>query len=96
MRVRLLMAAALLSAAAVCSTPAFVTSAPVTTLAGCGTGYYQNSDGQCIPRPSPGQGGDGGAPTGATAQCRDGNYSFSTHHSGTCSGHGGVKQWIGN
>lgn len=31
---------------------------------------------------------------GATAMCKDGSYSHSTHHSGTCSNHGGVKQWL--
>src|SRR5438552_1946042 len=35
------------------------------------------------------------APTGATARCRDGTYSFSKHHSGTCSHHGGVAIWLG-
>ncbi len=35
-----------------------------------------------------------GAPVGATAQCRDGTYSFSQHHSGTCSYHGGVAAWL--
>jgi len=35
------------------------------------------------------------APPGATAVCRDGTYSFSQHHSGTCSHHGGVAQWLG-
>jgi hypothetical protein len=34
------------------------------------------------------------APPGATARCRDGTYSFSHHHSGTCSHHGGVAQWL--
>jgi hypothetical protein len=34
------------------------------------------------------------APPGATAQCRDGTYSFSTHRSGTCSHHGGVAMWL--
>src|SRR5438093_10753380 len=34
------------------------------------------------------------APPGATAQCRDGTYSFSQHHSGTCSHHGGVARWL--
>lgn len=29
-------------------------------------------------------------PAGATAQCNDGTYSFSAHHQGTCSSHGGV------
>jgi hypothetical protein len=36
----------------------------------------------------------GAAPAGATAQCRDGTYSFSQHHSGTCSHHGGVARWL--
>jgi hypothetical protein len=31
---------------------------------------------------------------GATAQCRDGSYSFSEHHRGTCSHHGGVASWL--
>src|SRR5438309_11555177 len=35
------------------------------------------------------------APAGATALCRDGTYSFSKHHSGTCSHHGGVAMWFG-
>src|SRR3989454_10454864 len=34
------------------------------------------------------------APTGATALCRDGTYSFSRHNSGTCSHHGGVAIWL--
>jgi uncharacterized protein DUF3761 len=68
-------------------------SAPGAVLA-CGGGTYENSDGQCIPDPSaPGSGG-GGTPSGSTAMCRDGDYSYSTHHSGTCSGHGGVSQWL--
>jgi hypothetical protein len=33
-------------------------------------------------------------PTGATAKCKDGTYSKSQHHSGTCSKHGGVDQWL--
>jgi Protein of unknown function (DUF3761) len=33
-------------------------------------------------------------PAGATARCRDGTYSFSQHHSGTCSHHGGVAAWL--
>lgn len=32
-------------------------------------------------------------PHGATAQCRDGTYSYSKHFSGTCSHHHGVKYW---
>ena len=33
-------------------------------------------------------------PTGATAKCKDGTYSKSTHRSGTCSSHGGVAEWL--
>src|SRR5712691_10637126 len=36
----------------------------------------------------------GAPPPGATAQCRDGTYSYSQHHSGTCSHHGGVAVWL--
>jgi Protein of unknown function (DUF3761) len=89
--------------AALGALPAVGTSGPITVLAGCGTGYYTNSDGQCVPDPSSGPppGGSpgflgGGPPAGATAICQDGDYSFSTHHSGTCSGHGGVRQWLAN
>ncbi|WP_349255569.1 DUF3761 domain-containing protein [Edaphobacter sp.] len=28
-----------------------------------------------------------------TALCSDGTYSSSSNHSGTCSWHGGVRQW---
>jgi hypothetical protein len=33
-------------------------------------------------------------PPGATALCRDGTYSYSLHHSGSCSHHGGVAAWL--
>jgi hypothetical protein len=33
-------------------------------------------------------------PAGATAKCKDGTYSKSQHHSGTCSKHGGVAEWL--
>jgi S1-C subfamily serine protease len=29
-----------------------------------------------------------------TARCRDGSVSYSKHRSGTCSGHGGVAEWM--
>ncbi len=35
-----------------------------------------------------------GPPAGATAQCRDGSYSFSASRRGTCSHHGGVARWL--
>ena len=56
----------------------------------CGTDSYINSDGQCIHDPVQAP----SAPAGATAKCNDGTYSFSKHHSGTCSGHGGVAEWL--
>jgi hypothetical protein len=34
------------------------------------------------------------APAGATAICNDGTYSYSRHRSGTCSHHGGVREWL--
>jgi hypothetical protein len=51
----------------------------------CQPGYDEEQPG-CVERPDPNQ-------SGASAQCRDGTYSHSHHHSGTCSGHGGVAQW---
>ena len=33
-------------------------------------------------------------PKGATALCKDGTYSKSKTHSGTCSRHGGVGKWL--
>ena len=56
----------------------------------CGSDSYVNSDGQCVHDPVQAP----SAPTGATAKCQDGSYSFSKHHSGTCSGHGGVAEWL--
>jgi hypothetical protein len=53
--------------------------------------YYTNSDGVRVHRPTF---SDSGPPAGATAQCRDGSYSFSLHRSGTCSHHGGVAKWL--
>jgi hypothetical protein len=56
----------------------------------CTNGTYVNSAGNtvCSPEQSP------AAPTGATAQCEDGTYSFSESRSGTCSHHGGVAKWL--
>jgi len=53
-------------------------------------GTYVNSRGQTVPRPE----NCSGPPVGATAQCRDGTYSFSQSHRGTCSHHGGVARWL--
>ena len=51
---------------------------------------YVNTDHYDVHRPSATI--DGSRPMGATAQCRDGTWSFSQHQSGTCSHHGGVAR----
>lgn len=53
---------------------------------------YINSDGATVHSPAKSKAGQ--VPAGASAQCRDGSYSFSRHRSGTCSHHGGVAQWL--
>jgi len=52
--------------------------------------YYTNSAGQRVQSPTKAS----AAPKGATAQCRDGSYSFSQSRRGTCSHHGGVASWL--
>ncbi|MEY2665794.1 MAG: hypothetical protein RLZZ480_899 [Candidatus Parcubacteria bacterium] len=53
--------------------------------------YYTNVDGNKVHSPAY---SDNGVPAGASAQCRDGTYSFSQNRRGTCSGHGGVASWL--
>ena len=53
-------------------------------------GTYVNSKGQTVKRPET----CSAARAGATAQCRDGSYSFSRSRRGTCSHHGGVAKWL--
>lgn len=53
--------------------------------------HYRNKAGNDVHSPSKTKSGE--VPTGASAKCADGTYSFSRHHSGTCSRHGGVAQW---
>ena len=48
----------------------------------------------CASKPSPAPLANNSPPSGATAQCRDGTYSFSQHRRGTCSHHGGVARWL--
>jgi hypothetical protein len=57
---------------------------------GASSDYYTNVDGERVHRPVFSR----SAPSGATARCRDGSYSFSRHRRGTCSHHGGVAQWL--
>jgi len=33
-------------------------------------------------------------PAGATAECRDGTFSYAAHHQGACSHHGGVLKFF--
>lgn len=47
---------------------------------------YTATSGDCVERPDQNS-------SDATAICRDGSYSHSETHSGTCSGHHGVSQW---
>lgn len=55
-------------------------------------GSYVNRDGVIVH--SPAHTVSGAVPLGASAQCRDGSYSFSLHYRGTCSHHGGVSKWF--
>jgi hypothetical protein len=54
--------------------------------------HYTNKSGQIVHSPSKSR--TGRAPANASAKCRDGSYSFSQHHRGTCSRHGGVAEWM--
>lgn len=54
------------------------------------TKYYTNSSGKHIQSPSY----FSSSPSGATAECNDGTFSFSQSRRGTCSHHGGVKRWL--
>ena len=54
--------------------------------------YYTNTYGNEVH--SPAYSNSGSVPTGASAKCRDGTYSFSQSRRGTCSHHGGVSQWL--
>ena len=53
-------------------------------------GFYRASDGAMVHGPTR----DGNPAYGrVSAVCRDGTQSYSHHHRGTCSGHGGVAAW---
>jgi uncharacterized protein YgiM (DUF1202 family) len=52
--------------------------------------YYTNSKGEKVQSPT----FYNEVPSGATAECRDGTFSFSRSRRGTCSHHGGVKRWL--
>lgn len=52
--------------------------------------YYTNTDGNSVHSPAYSE----TVPSGVTAKCKDGTYSFSQHRQGTCSHHGGVLEWL--
>lgn len=52
--------------------------------------YYTNVSGHQVHRPMHAR----SVPSGASARCGDGTYSFSEHARGTCSHHGGVSSWL--
>ena len=54
----------------------------------CNNNYYVTSSGHLVHSPSCGEERQKRA-----AECRDGSVSFSEHHRGTCSRHGGVAHW---
>jgi len=56
----------------------------------CTNGSYINSAGNTVCNPET----SSSTPSGATARCSDGTYSFSKSHRGTCSHHGGVINWF--
>jgi len=66
------------------------TSVNAKQLIECSSGYYLNTGGNCVKRPTAAS----QVPAGATARCRDGSYSFSQSRRGTCSHHGGVWTWL--
>lgn len=61
-----------------------------TSSAAIDSGYYTNSRGNRVHRPVH----QDRQPSGATAKCWDGTWSFSQSHRGTCSHHGGVQEWL--
>jgi hypothetical protein len=54
----------------------------------CNNSYYVNSSGHVVHSPSCGD-----EHQKRTAECRDGSVSFSEHHRGACSHHGGLAHW---
>ncbi|MGJ0118969.1 DUF3761 domain-containing protein [Williamsia sp. MIQD14] len=70
------------------STVAHADPGPAHTVSdGCGSGYYENSRGSCIPEPD-------SSPTGI--RCEDGTYSHAETRQGACSNHGGIDNGSGS
>ena len=87
MRLPLIVASGLLAL----STPWFTNSSvEARGYSTCGADSCINVRGNCVRRPMRAV----SAPTGASARCRDGTFSFSQSRRGTCSHHGGVAAWL--
>jgi len=67
-----------------------ISSAPVDGIPLSNNNTYINSQGNEVHSPAYAP----SVPTGASAICRDGTYSFSQNRRGTCSHHGGVSEWL--
>jgi hypothetical protein len=66
----------------------FASQAGVALAYECNNNHYVNSSGHLVHSPSCGR-----EPLHHAADCRDGSISYSEHHRGTCSHHGGVAHW---
>ncbi len=76
------------------STPAAAPAAAVTPAAAAAPAAASAAPAAAANRTrSEGSAGSSDA-AGATAKCKDGTYSHSTKHTGACSHHGGVDQWM--
>jgi hypothetical protein len=70
---------------ALTAAPAFAPAAAAPAAAGVGAAPASGKA-PTVARPAD-------APANSTAKCRDGTYSSSLQHSGSCSHHGGVAEW---
>ncbi|WP_082961624.1 DUF3761 domain-containing protein [Mycobacterium sp. 852002-51152_SCH6134967] len=61
-------------------------TASIVITASCASDEYENSQGDCIIRPTD----SAQPPEGATFVCEDGTYSSSVTSRGACSRHGGI------
>ena len=93
LNIRAICLAVAIAAATIPATTVASFATPVAAVqSSCGDGYYRNSAGRCVQRPT--RTPNNRPPAGATARCRDGTYSFSQSRRGTCSHHGGVATWL--
>jgi hypothetical protein len=86
--------AAAATAAADASAPAAAASAPAAAAPAAAAAAPAQAKSATASKSAPTTTAGNTDPTGATAKCKDGTYSKSQHHSGTCSRHGGVAEWL--